>query len=338
LLCSLTTFVGFGPMSALGLDFLMMGDWGGESTVPYYTPDEKNTASILGSIASSTAIMAVFGIGDNFYDEGVSNASDPRFQETFEDVFTASSLKNMPFYMIAGNHDHEQNVTAQVVYSNKSARWRYPNYWYSLHWQIPNTSPSRTIQIIMIDTVTMCGGQQDLEFCQRHNIPLSECKLEITGPSDSDSAQEEWDWLKQELEQSTADFLIVAGHYPVYSIAEHGPTPCLVEQLEPWLLEYNVTAYVSGHDHTFEYINVPGQYVNYIVTGGAHVCDSSIAHAADIPKDSLKFHGCQGGGFVRLNVQNTLSFTYYYGTGTKEIYVTPEFQPRTINPSERSSL
>jgi len=307
---------------------LMMGDWGGEQSSPYYTADEKNSAKIMGDIASSMPIYASFGIGDNFYDEGVANVTDPRFKETFEDVFTASSLSKMPFYMIAGNHDHEQNVTAQVVYTNRSSRWRYPDYWYSMQWTVPNASQPRTIQIIMIDTVIMCGNSQDKDYCERHNIPLSQCKTTITGPEDKTAAEDQWTWLEQQLQQSTADFLVVCGHYPVYSIAEHGPTPCLVAQLEPMLVQYNVTAYVAGHDHTFEYIHVPGQYVNYIVTGGAHECDNSTAHENDIPKNSLQFHGCKAGGFVRLHVQNTLNFIFYYGSGTTEQYVTPQFQPR----------
>ncbi|ETO12388.1 Ser/Thr protein phosphatase family protein [Reticulomyxa filosa] len=216
----------------------------------------------------------------------------------------------------------------------------------------------------MIDTVIMCGQQQDQKDCEKRGIPLSECKLEITGPEDKETADDEWQWLQQQLQQSTADFLIVCGHYPVYSIAEHGPTACLVDQLEPWLLQYNVTAYVAGHvcfyiyvymyvyknmcmymfDHTFEYINVPGQYVNYIVTGGAHECDNSTEHElfkkkknavfknfceqANIPENSLRFHGCEEGGFVRLHAQDTLSFTFYYGSDTNAQYVTPEFSPR----------
>ena len=42
------------------------------------------------------------------------------------------------------------------------------------------------------------------------------------------------------------------GHYPVYSIAEHGPTACLVQRLEPMLHKYAASMYIDGHDHNMQ--------------------------------------------------------------------------------------
>ena len=34
-------------------------------------------------------------------------------------------------YIIAGNHDHHQNVTAQILYSDINERFKFPNYYHS---------------------------------------------------------------------------------------------------------------------------------------------------------------------------------------------------------------
>lgn len=61
-------------------------------------------------------------------------------------------------------------------------------------------------------------------------------------------------WLEQTLNQSSADWLIVAGHYPIYSGGEHGNTPELQAQVKPLLEKYGVDAYLCGHDHTLQHL------------------------------------------------------------------------------------
>ena len=75
---------------------------------------------------------------------------------------------------------------------------------------------------------------------------------QILGPESIEDAEAQWDWLESTLRSSTAHYLIVGGHYPVWSIAEHGPTKCLVDRLRPLLQKYQVTAYIDGHDHNLQ--------------------------------------------------------------------------------------
>lgn len=87
----------------------------------------------------------------------------------------------------------------------------------------------------------------------KKELPYIElCYKQISGPESIEDAEAQWDWLEATLRSSTAHYLVVGGHYPVWSIAEHGPTKCLVERLRPLLQKYNVTAYINGHDHNLQ--------------------------------------------------------------------------------------
>ena len=169
----------------------------------------------------------------------------------------------------------------------------------------------------------------DAEYRKLEGIAEDECILEPLGPEHQSMANDQWTWIENELNTSTASFIVVAGHYPVYSIAEHGPTQCLVDQLKPLLIEYNVTLFMSGHDHTFEYIEEDEYSIGYIDTGGSHECNPSTVHLSDIPANSLKFHGCNDGGFTQVHVdENGLYVNYYFGNDTNIQFTTPIFKPR----------
>ena len=66
-------------------------------------------------------------------------------------------------------------------------------------------------------------------------------------------------------------WLLMAGHYPVYSGGEHGDTDELVQYLQPLIVKYNVNAYFCGHDHISEHL----QYgpTHYFVAGAGSMAD-----------------------------------------------------------------
>jgi len=314
----------------VGYDFLVMGDWGGQDSKPYYTPAEKDTAAIMGEVASQYDAQMVWALGDNFYKHGIpTNAHDPRFQQTFEDVFTAQSLENIPFYVVAGNHDWEGNVSAQISYTQHSTRWKYPDYYYNQIWTIKGSdNVERTLEVVMIDTVMLTGTTYDSEYCEENNIV--NCKLQPTGPENVKAAQDQWKWIDQTLRTSTSDFLMVAGHYPVWSIGENGPNVELVSALRPMLINYNVTLYLNGHEHSMQYLQENEHPdLGYVVTGAAHACNNSTAHINDVPKNSSKYWGCDDGGFVRIHVDTTIQVFFYLGDSNTITYTTHEFAPRS---------
>ena len=60
-----------------------------------------------------------------------------------------------------------------------------------------------TVQFIFIDTVTLAG---------KTNLKIREWKP--SGPEDPALAQDELKWITHTLQQSKADWIIMAGHYP----------------------------------------------------------------------------------------------------------------------------
>ena len=66
------------------LKFLVVGDWGGKDTSPYYTPAQQQVAEQMGKTAEQIGADFTMSVGDNFYSKGVQNVDDPRFKETFE--------------------------------------------------------------------------------------------------------------------------------------------------------------------------------------------------------------------------------------------------------------
>ena len=133
------------------------------------------------------------------------------------------------------------------------------------------------------------------------------------GPRAADPAKDMLDGIKSMMEASTANFLLLAGHHPVYSACEHGNNQILIEQIQP-LLEKHNAHYFSGHDHcqvvifllisrfsysflVFSYsfhqmhIQPPGSAVNYILTGMGDFCCYQASNIDSLPdgEKSLKY-------------------------------------------------
>ncbi|XP_061080730.1 tartrate-resistant acid phosphatase type 5-like [Conger conger] len=297
--------------------FLAVGDWGGLPHPPYSTPVQQATARGMGRAAQDMGADFVLALGDNFYFTGVDSVEDPRFQETFERVFTARSL-HVPWYVIAGNHDHHGDVRAQIAYSRVSERWHFPELYYELKFGVPG-GPGPTLTVLMVDTVLLCGSSDDFA----DGGPR--------GPADAAGAGRQLRWLRRRMEASRADFLLVAGHYPVWSVAEHGPTRCLLEELRPLLVKHRATAYLSGHDHNLQYLEESG--VGYVVSGAGNFVENSTRHWAHVPRGALRFFSGQSsplGGFAHVEVtQERMVITFIQARGSS-LY-RASLPPRGIN-------
>jgi len=232
----------------------------------------------------------------------VDSVNDPRFKTSFEDVYTHPSLQ-VPWYIIAGNRDHKGNVNAQIEYTNVSTRWHYPALYYTEVIPLPGTDI--TVQLVFIDTMMYLGK--------------------------SPEAQDTW--LEDTLQKSTADWLFVCGHHPVYSSGEHGPTARMIHHLRPLMEKYKVTAYFCGHDHALQHLQ-DGSGIEYFCSGAGYEASSIRYSGEALPHDVSKFfwptQETAYGGFVSVEISghHTMKVTCLDSDG-QELYSFAKTNPMT---------
>ena len=314
-----------------GLHFLAIGDWGGREWWPYSTLAQVRTASGMARVATAQNSSFVLALWDNFYSHG--QATPRRFAATYEKVYHQKSLQ-IPWYVVAGNHDHLGNVTAQLDYHDKHERWNFLSLFYTVKKKFDTTivgpdgqkyKKAMEAEFVMIDTVILAG-------INALSDPSHPSYFDpLTGPRSEDESFKYLRWIDHRLSKSTADYLFVAGHYPVYSACSHGNTEYLIDHLEPLMTKYGVTAYLSGHEHCA--LHVERDDLDYILTGTGDECCYEGSNVDGLPDDAdLRYllsqernpSGAVGGfaSFASANDGQARLDVVYHDQGGKELYST----------------
>jgi|WetSurMetagenome_2_1015567.scaffolds.fasta_scaffold36206_2 tartrate-resistant acid phosphatase type 5 len=271
-------FVTAGVMSAPGgggseqtVNFLVVSDWGG-----YASENQLKVAHAMGVEAARTRASCVVTAGDNFHGTGIASADDPRWKTEYEEIYSDSSL-NIPWHPTLGNHDYEGSPDAEIRYSARSARWRFPARYY-VH---TAGHGSMSVKIVHIDTSP---------FIKDYVLG------DTTNRFASQDVGRQLVWLDSVLSSGTSPWTIVVGHHPIRSAAPmHGDTPELVERLLPILQKHHVPLFVSGHDHVLQHLRADG--LEYCICGGGAS-----------PRDALErpdvVFGIKSLGFLSVHVSS----------------------------------
>jgi acid phosphatase len=234
-----------GDVSPKTLNFLVFGDWGRKGEL-----DQREVAEQMGLAAKNIGARFVIAVGDNFYENGVVSLADEHWQKSFENVYTAPSLR-VPWHIILGNHDYHGNCDAQLAYASQSSRWTMPARYYMQSHQIDGGARA---DFFFLDTTPMIKvyHRDGFEGRIRANVISQDVPGQLA-------------WFKAALNGSKAQWKVVFAHHPIYSGGEHGDQPELIESILPLLREHNVHAYFNGHDHDLQHL-VAGD-VNLFCTG-----------------------------------------------------------------------
>ncbi len=222
--------------------FIAMGDTGTASA------GQLKIGNTVAAKCKASGCDFITLLGDNLYDSGASSVDDPIWQEKFEVPYAAVMLD---FYAILGNHDYGANGAGtdfakgqnEIDYTKKSTKWKMPAAYY--HFEKSN------VELFALDTNKALFSQ------------AAQQKTDVSA------------WLAA----SKAEWKIAIGHHPYKSNGPHGnagsydgiPIPPVNGKAVKTYLDDvicgKVDLYLSGHDHSRQWLNESCKGTELAVSG-----------------------------------------------------------------------
>ncbi len=231
-------------------------------------------------------------LGDNIYDSGVDSPTDPQFQTKFEQPYAAV---NLPFFVVLGNHDYGGDGAGyefdkgqhEIDYTQISSKWTLPAAYY--HHALEH------VEFFAFDTNMAMYHQAD------------------------DQASDFPGWIAQ----STATWKIAFAHHPYLSNGPHGNAgeyeglPFVpitngagVKDLADDVICGEVDFYISGHDHSLQWLQDTCAGTELIVSGGG-------ASTTELEGDNPSYFESLSLGFLYVRIEgNSFTGEFYDTTGT----------------------
>lgn len=232
---------------------------------------EKGQQVVAESMARVSGLRPsmVLSLGDSFYFRGVKSLEDPQFQRSFEDIYDKGGLGQVPWKITIGDHDHRGNVSALILHSDISPRWRLPSPYYTFEMRAPDSG--RYIHVMIADSVGLTGFV-DARLREKRRF-AEELTDEYAGP---EAAEKQWTWLETQLRglpHHQPALRVLVAHRPVLSNVERGRSEAerMVEnRLRQLLIDSSQRApvlFLSGHDHAMQYFVEESELVHYVGNG-----------------------------------------------------------------------
>lgn len=210
--------------------------------------EQRPIAAAMGKVAEEMGPDAVMAIGDTFHYMGVQSVSDPLWYTNFELIYNHPELQ-VPWHPVLGNHEYRGNSQAVIDYSNISRRWEMPSRYYTKVYA--DSHDGTTVRLVFIDTAPLINKYRN-------------DKVDYPDVCNQDMDRQ-LAWLDSILGSAKEDWVIVAGHHPIYAETSKSPgeRTDLQKRVEPILKRHKVNLAIGGHVHNFQHIRHDG--IDYVV-------------------------------------------------------------------------
>lgn len=224
------------------INFLLVSDVGREGCF-----DQKVVANLMGEVAKSIKPRAIIATGDTHHGKGVSSVDDSHWQSNFEAVYTHPKL-NIDWYVALGNHEYQGSPNALIEYSSINPRWHFPKRYYTTVFKKSGV----TIRFVMLDTTPMIDRFRAVKNPEARQQDYNE----------------QLEWLDSVLKEAKEDWVIVAGHHPIYAQThkKEAEREDMQNRLNSVLCNHsNVDVYLAGHVHSFQHFRTEDSDIDYVV-------------------------------------------------------------------------
>ena len=229
----------------VGETFFQVNDMGRNG---YYK--QKPFAELMGKMGETLGPDCILAVGDIHHFWGVASVNDPLWMTNYELIYAHPELM-IPWYPAFGNHEYRGNTQAVLDYAHVSRRWMMPARYYT---KVLGDSKKGTVRLIILDTSPLINRYRE----ESAKYPDA-CKQD---------REAELAWLAETLKNAHEDWVIVAGHHPIFADTPKTENERLdMQQYVLPILKKSrkVDIYTCGHIHNFQHIRMPGDQCDYIV-------------------------------------------------------------------------
>jgi 2',3'-cyclic-nucleotide 2'-phosphodiesterase (5'-nucleotidase family) len=214
--------------------------------------DQKVIANLMGEMAKAIKPRFILETGDTHHGNGVKSIHDEDWKERWEDIYNHPKLLKLDWVPVLGNHEYRGNTNAVLEYSKVNPRWTITERYYTRVIKKGNT----TIRLVMIDTTPLIDKYRESKSYKDAGKQEKEPQLQ---------------WLDDVLSKAKEDWIIVAGHHPVYADTKKPriERDDMKKAINSTLRKHKVAMYICGHIHSFQHIRRKGYDIDYLVNSSA---------------------------------------------------------------------